>query len=160
MKHKYRNKSYILVITDVPRKGNVGAYSDTPQNPIPLRTTDTSVVSSTGAYINTPLHQNGDIYAADVFPYPSIGSYDNETRRDIPKGVLRSPSKTVGAIIRGFKSVSTKRINQLRGLCVKSVWQRNYYEHIIRNERELNHIRQYIIDNPKNWEHDENYFIS
>ena len=110
-------------------------------------------------YVNTPLHQNGDISVDGVFPYPCIGAYDNETRQNIPKGVLRSPSKTVGAIVRGFKSVSTKRINQLRGLRGKSVWQRNYYEHIIRNERELIYIRRYIIDNPKNWEHDENYFI-
>ena len=32
------------------------------------------------------------------------------------------------------------------------LWQRNYYEHVIRDENELNRIRQYIIDNPKNWE--------
>jgi len=38
----------------------------------------------------------------------------------------------------------------------KKIFQRNYYEHIIRNENELNAIRQYIIDNPKNWEKDEN----
>lgn len=37
------------------------------------------------------------------------------------------------------------------------VWQRNYYEHIIRNDEELNKIRQYIMYNPKNWEMDENY---
>jgi REP element-mobilizing transposase RayT len=33
-------------------------------------------------------------------------------------------------------------------------WQRNYYEHIVRNERELNAIRQYVMDNPKNWKMD------
>jgi len=37
----------------------------------------------------------------------------------------------------------------------KRFWQRNYYEHIIRNENELNQIHQYIIDNPLNWETDE-----
>ena len=37
----------------------------------------------------------------------------------------------------------------------KKLWQRNYYEHIIRNENELNKIRKYIIDNPLNWEADE-----
>jgi REP element-mobilizing transposase RayT len=34
------------------------------------------------------------------------------------------------------------------------LWLRNYYEHIVRNEAELNHIRQYVIDNPKQWELD------
>jgi len=41
----------------------------------------------------------------------------------------------------------------------KKLWQRNYYEHIIRNEIELNKIRQYIINNPLNWEKDDNYNI-
>ena len=55
-------------------------------------------------------------------------------------------------IVRAFKSFSARRINLLR--CVKGipVWQRNYYEHIIRNEREYEAIRDYIIDNPVNWE--------
>jgi REP element-mobilizing transposase RayT len=39
----------------------------------------------------------------------------------------------------------------MRGLKGASVWQRNYYEHIIRNERDLNAIRQYIEDNPLQW---------
>jgi REP element-mobilizing transposase RayT len=37
----------------------------------------------------------------------------------------------------------------------KRLWQRNYYEHIIRNERALNAIRQYISDNPANWQADQ-----
>ena len=36
------------------------------------------------------------------------------------------------------------------------LWQRNYYEHIICTEREMNHILRYIIDNPVKWENDEN----
>ena len=36
------------------------------------------------------------------------------------------------------------------------IWQMNYYEHIIRNERELNQIREYIIDTPRKWADDEN----
>jgi REP element-mobilizing transposase RayT len=41
----------------------------------------------------------------------------------------------------------------------KKLWQRNYYEHIIRNEIEMNEIREYILYNPLNWEIDENYRI-
>ena len=67
---------------------------------------------------------------------------------------FRSPSKTIGSIIRGFKIGVTKWFRQNTDIYV--VWQRNFYEHIIRNEDELNRIRQYIIDNPKKWKTDEN----
>ena len=56
-----------------------------------------------------------------------------------------------------FKMNSAKRINQKRNLQGISVWQRNYYEHIIRNENELWRIRKYIVENPVNWDNDQ-YF--
>jgi REP element-mobilizing transposase RayT len=58
-------------------------------------------------------------------------------------------------IIGQFKMQSAKQINQLRHTHGQPVWQRNYYEHIIRNEDELNHIREYILNNPSKWEFDE-----
>lgn len=67
---------------------------------------------------------------------------------------FRSPSQTVGAIVRGFKSAVTKQVNEIRNTPGLDVWQRNYYEHIIRNENERNLIRQYIIYNPQKWEFD------
>ena len=60
-------------------------------------------------------------------------------------------SGSLPTIVRGFKSASTKRINRLRGTPGQHVWQRNYYEHIIRDERSLNRIRQYIFNNPQQW---------
>jgi REP element-mobilizing transposase RayT len=63
---------------------------------------------------------------------------------------------SIGAIVGQFKSIATKRINAFRGIPGAPVWQRNYYEHIIRNEDELNRLRQYILDNPVQWEMDEN----
>ncbi len=62
---------------------------------------------------------------------------------------------SIGSIIRGFKIGVTRGFRQNTDIYV--VWQRNYYEHIIRNEVELNRIRQYIIDNPEKWKTDENY---
>lgn len=73
---------------------------------------------------------------------------------DPPGSPFRSPSQTVGAIIRGFKSVVTSRINSLRNRPGAPVWQNNYYERIIRNRDEMNLIRQYIKDNPAQWERD------
>ena len=57
-------------------------------------------------------------------------------------------------IIHGFKTFSARRINKCLGAQGNRVWQRNYYERIICNERELNAIREYIINNPTQWEAD------
>ena len=62
--------------------------------------------------------------------------------------------RSLGAFVGGFKAVVTKRINTSRGFSGISVWQRNYFEHIIRNEDSLNSIRRYILDNPLRWEFD------
>ena len=53
-----------------------------------------------------------------------------------------------------FKMNSAKEINQNRNIVGVSVWHRNYYEHIIRNENELQRIRKYIIHNPRKWKND------
>ena len=73
-----------------------------------------------------------------------------------PTNAFRSPSQTIGAMVRGFKSAVTKQINRSRNTPGYTIWQRNYYEHIIRNEKELNTIREYIINNPVKWDLDEN----
>ena len=57
-------------------------------------------------------------------------------------------------IIHGFKTFSARRINKYLGAQGNRVWQRNYYERIIRNERGLDAIREYIINNPTQWEAD------
>jgi len=78
--------------------------------------------------------------------------------RTAPTGDARNATpkrKPIGRLIGAFKTVSTKRINELRGTPGISVWQRNYYEHIIRNNDELNRIRDYIANNPKQWEIDQ-----
>ncbi len=64
------------------------------------------------------------------------------------------PPGSIGAIVGNFKSTTTRRINKMRRTPGAAVWQRNYYERIIRNARELNAIRQYILNNPQNWMED------
>lgn len=98
---------------------------------------------------------------------------------------FKSPSQTIGAIIRGFKGATTKRtkeiIYQERKKSIpdfslstgelqfaptiakaidlsKSIWQRNYYEIIIRNEQAFLNISNYIKNNPKNWKKDKLHF--
>ncbi|MCS6773028.1 MAG: transposase, partial [Thermoflexales bacterium] len=70
-----------------------------------------------------------------------------------------TPSK-LSTVIAGFKAATTRRINELRGTPRAEVWQRNYYEHIIRTEsgeNELCRIREYIATNPARWELDRYY---
>jgi len=64
----------------------------------------------------------------------------------------RGTSKTIGSIVRGFK-IGVTKIMREKGM-VGPVWQRNYYEHIIRNDDALNRIRQYIPNNPRRWQLD------
>ena len=73
---------------------------------------------------------------------------DTPTR---PRGPQR---QSVASIVGSFKSAATKRINYHRGTPGAPVWQRNYYEHIIRDDESLNLIRNYIADNPLRWQID------
>jgi len=57
----------------------------------------------------------------------------------------------LASFVAGFKSAATKRINERRGTPGAPVWQRNYYEHIIRSEATLHAIREYIANNPLQW---------
>lgn len=105
-------------------------------------------------FICMPNHIHGIVILVEPVGAKRCLALDKRaTHRVAPTGDMHSNS--LGAIIGQFKSVTTKRINQLRGRTGLSVWQRNYYEHIIRNEDELSRIRQYIGDNPLNWETDE-----
>lgn len=64
-------------------------------------------------------------------------------------------SRSIGALMAGFKSAVTGRINQIRKTPGTPVWQRNYYEHIIRDEQSCENIAAYILNNPRQWEADQ-----
>ena len=64
-------------------------------------------------------------------------------------------SRTVGSVVRGFKIGVTKWARQ--NTRIHTIWQRNYYEHIIRDTEALTSIRRYIAMNPSNWATDEDY---
>ena len=74
---------------------------------------------------------------------------------------FQSPSNNLGAVVRGFKSAVTKQINQIqvRVYCntpLSFQWQKSFYDHIVRNEKSLSKIREYIRNNPLKWELDRN----
>jgi putative transposase len=98
-------------------------------------------------------------------------SFSSANRVDVRVGARQCRAPTVEqfrhpvpgsipTIIRSFKSAATKRINLMRGATVPSVWQRSYYERIIRNEPELNTIRQYIRQNPVKWALDRDNWVN
>ena len=63
--------------------------------------------------------------------------------------------KSLSSLMASFKSITTKKINILRNAPKTPLWQRNYYEHIIRDRNSMNKIREYIINNPLSWSIDQ-----
>jgi REP element-mobilizing transposase RayT len=95
------------------------------------------------AIYDTPTHG-----AKHASPLPTL-EFDHR-----PHGMQRG---SLSAIVASFKSAATRRINSLCETPGVRVWQRNYYEHIIRNDAAWNKLRQYIMSNPARWRDDEYY---
>ena len=67
-------------------------------------------------------------------------------------------SCSLPTIIRSFKTATTRIFHTHAGYSEKNLWQRNFYEHVIRNEQDYQAIIEYILANPMNWEKDEEFF--
>ena len=102
-------------------------------------------------YIIMPNHLHGIIVVG--------ATYTVAQNKSITRAGTR-PAPTIGEIIGSFKSLCfhmwLQYIKQNNIDVIGKFWQRNYYEHIIRNESELNRIREYIKNNPIQWEFDRN----
>jgi len=101
-------------------------------------------------YVIMPNHFHGIIIIESRDTARCVPTNENRAFGQIQPGSL-------GAIVRSFKSAVTKRINEIREKPGSSVWQRNYYEHILRNEMDLYFTRRYIELNPLKWEIDKYY---
>ena len=110
-------------------------------------------------YILMPNHFHGVIWKtkSDVGVCPLAYPSEASVQTGQPRGV--APTSLFDVVYQ-FKSLTTNKY--IKGVKYsifppfnKRLWQRNYYERIIRNEIELNNTRQYILDNPKNWKDDE-----
>lgn len=89
-----------------------------------------------------------DLSNASASPHP-VGA----SRRDA-RSTPRLVSGSLGAVVVQLKSLATKRIDHLRDTPGHSIWQRNYYEHVIRNEQSMNLIRECTQNNPARWTED------
>ena len=83
-------------------------------------------------------------------PYQGVSTKDHVTGR---KNLNWRPN-TLGSIINQFKSICTKRVRQIDS---NFTWQPRFHDHIIRNEKSLEEIRQYILKNPEKWLEDDLY---
>ena len=91
------------------------------------------------------------------------GTNATNRRGEIPSSVETNttnrrgeiPSPTLGKIVAYFKYQSTKHINQYHNTPGTRIWQRNYYDHIIRDDPDLQRLRQYMQNNPMKWELDQ-----
>ena len=101
-------------------------------------------------FVVMPDHFHGIIHIVGAGSKPAPDSAPDRGYAMCPRGAGLEPAPTHGLpeIVRQFKTFSARRINAANNTLGMPVWQRNYYEHIIRNETELNQIRRYIQENP------------
>lgn len=103
-----------------------------------------------GAYVVMPNHVHGIILINEVGAQhccaPTLdGKNENRRKINVKPGSL-------GAIVRSYKSAVSYKIN--KQFNATGIWQRNYHEHIIRNDREMGNVWRYIESNPVMWESD------
>jgi REP element-mobilizing transposase RayT len=91
------------------------------------------------SWIVMPNHLHGVVAITDIV---AGGSRTAPTR------------KPLGRLVGAFKTASTKRINEIRGTPGAVIWQRNFYEHVVRDDRGFERILAYIQENPRRWESD------
>lgn len=99
-------------------------------------------------FVVMPNHVHGIIWNVGALRRnPRTGAGAADEKPHVEAGSL-------GAIVRAYKSAVTYAINAARQTRGMVVWQRNYYEHIIRNEADVKRIRDYIANNPLKWTED------
>ena len=96
------------------------------------------------AFVVMPNHVHGVVIFTD-----NVGAGQSRPYVSTPTG-----KPALGHVIRHFKYQSTMQINDKRGMPPIPIWQRNYFERIIRNSDEQERIRRYIIENPERWDED------
>jgi len=129
------------------------------------------------AYVIMPDHFHGIIFIVSVNSVNAVDSVDSvnsvdsvdsvsvgaihelprQRQHELPRQQQKQRQQQrrkmlLPKIVGRFKMNSAKQINQMRNTPGISVWQRNYYEHIIRNDKSLENIRNYIINNPLQWD--------
>ena len=120
---------------------------------LPLRFNDIEV----NRYVIMPNHMHGIINMVGAgLSRPETWGLFNDGREN-PTPTRAEYDVTLGRIIGYYKYQSTKQINLIRNVAASRIWQRNYYEHIIRDDKDLERIQTYIYNNPITWHLDKYY---
>ncbi len=117
-----------------------------------VRSSDVRPELELGEFVVMPNHLHGiAIFRGDMLAYdaPVLAPAGAHSRAP-----LRRPPRSLGSFISGFKATTTRRLRMLGLADDQPIFQRNYFERIIRNEREFDRIREYIADNPRRWSED------
>jgi len=104
------------------------------------------------AFVIMPNHMHGIIMIVGAKHLPQFPNASPLRSSQPPHGTQPA---SLAAIVQNFKSVSARKINLARGTPGAPVWQRNYYEHIVRNQADLQRIREYVANNPLKWDLDQ-----
>ena len=109
-----------------------------------------------------PNHIHGLVVINSLVGAPLVGAHPSYSRQgpesnpSIREGAVTKSATTLAEVIGAFKSITT--VEYIRGVRERdwpvfdrSLWQRGYYDHIIRNEKDLQRVRQYIMENPAKW---------
>ncbi|CAA0169542.1 conserved hypothetical protein [Tenacibaculum maritimum] len=141
-------------------------------------------IAHTQWYKTAQIRDNCKMHEFIIMPNHLHGIIEITHQKEENKGIgkFQSPSQAIGSIIRGFKIATIKNIKDIINngtgkfqfaptagfsgteqfsatQIIKSldfkIWQRNYYEHIIRNQKAYNNISNYIVNNPDNWDEDK-----
>jgi len=110
------------------------------------------------AFVVMPNHVHGVLWIASNDNPAGVINHAPTSNVQLSVGAqFIAPDKTMplGKIVRAFKAKTTFVINPIRQTRGTSIWQRGYYDHIIRHEDDLTRIRHYIDNNPAQWEHDQ-----
>ena len=105
-----------------------------------------------GAIHESPQQPDNESPNTGAIPVGAIHELPQQPENESPR---QRRKMLLPKIIGRFKMNSAKQINQIRNTSGVPVWQRNYYEQIIRNEKSLEKIRNYIINNPLEWYYDD-----
>jgi REP element-mobilizing transposase RayT len=112
------------------------------------------------AFVVMPNHVHGIVFLKNTDDVGECSTKTRRARRAVPlrQEQFGKPTKgSITTIIRAYKSAVSKMIHQSG--YAETIWQRNYYEHIIRDEFEYQRIYSYIENNPFNWREDEMYCL-
>jgi putative transposase len=143
-------------ITDGEMKlNNAGRIVQLAWDKLPRRYLETEL----DAYVIMPNHLHGIV----ILHSESVGARSSRPDESKTVGAGSScPNKgrenrapTLGTIVAYFKYQTTTQINAIRNVGIQKFWQRNYYEHVIRNEADLAEVREYILNNPARWNEDD-----